>query len=105
MFLHETSFYFLSVSVVSNDPSRTIRGILLQARRVGDGAPNGANAIVGTWTLMNGENDGYRLTECSHPGDTVTHRHRNNDTEVLFLWQAPEDLTSGVQFMWVYVVK
>lgn len=87
------------VFISAVDPSRIIRGILLQARREGSGFLNDVTTIVGTWSLFDGELERFKLVRCFQPDDTVTHQFRGTSSEASFLWRAPPDLTGGIQFL------
>ncbi|PIK46189.1 putative defense protein 3 isoform X1, partial [Apostichopus japonicus] len=86
------SFSPISVVIQTTDPTRTIGGILVQARRVGTNIP------VGSWVISTDQTADYQLRSCSNTDDTVTHQRVNSDTRVFLLWRAPSDLTGGVQF-------
>ena len=83
-------FFFLPVTIASNDPGKRFKGFLLQARKKDIGAREGtfSNLPANTKGLM-----------CDHDNDAVTHDPAQSWNSLTFTWNVPNAAQGTVQFL------
>uniref|UniRef100_H2ZHI4 Reelin domain-containing protein n=1 Tax=Ciona savignyi TaxID=51511 RepID=H2ZHI4_CIOSA len=74
-----------NIQTVTLDGNGTFKGILLEARAIGQN-----DAAVGSWFVPADSND-YQTINCSSPTGALTHKNANNKTlPQEFTWSAPD---------------